>query len=139
MMNNEGDAQDLLQDAFIEAFTKIDSFKQESTFGAWIKRIVINKCINALKKRRVQLDYTSELPETESEIIDETDMGYTVEKVNKAIQELPDGYRVIASLYLLEGYDHREISEIMGITESTSKTQFHRAKKKLLEKINRYA
>ena len=136
MMNNQTEAEDLLQDSFTEAFLKLDSFRYESAFGAWLKRIVINKCINHLKKRRAQLVYTENLPEAKSETdpdIEQQDLD--VKYIYNAMQTLPEGYRVIFSLYLLEGYDHSEIAQIMGITESTSKSQFSRAKQKIKEII----
>jgi len=134
MMNSQAEAEDLLQDSFTEAFLKLDTFRYESAFGAWLKRIVVNKCINHLKKRKAQLVYTENLPETHSEA--ETDINpehLDVKCIYNAMESLPEGYRIIFSLYLLEGYDHSEIAQIMGITESTSKSQFSRAKQKIKE------
>jgi RNA polymerase sigma-70 factor (ECF subfamily) len=136
MMHNQAEAEDLLQESFAEAFLKLDSFRFESSFGAWLKRIVVNKCINHLKKRRAQLVYTEHIPETDLEEereLDPDDMD--VKRIYKAMEKLPDGYRVIFSLYLLEGYDHGEIAQILGISESTSKSQFSRAKQKIKEII----
>ena len=134
MMNSQTEAEDLLQEAFAEAFLKLESFRFESSFGAWLKRIVVNKCINHIKKRKADLVFTDNVPEnkyhTEPEI---TEDHMDVKRIHKAMQELPDGYRVIFSLYLLEGYDHGEIAQILGISESTSKSQFSRAKQKIKE------
>ncbi len=134
MMNNQAEAEDLLQDSFIEAFMKLDTFRYESAFGAWLKRIVVNKCINHLKKRRTQLVYTENIPEisldNDSNIEPEL---LKVKHIHKAMEALPEGYRVVFSLYLIEGYDHSEIAQILGITESTSKSQFSRAKQKIKE------
>ena len=130
------DAEDALQEAFISAFKNLDSYRADSTFGAWLKRIVVNKSINVLKKRRHEW-----MPEDEQwDVSEEEQPGeymeeLTIDRVKKAIEELPDGYRTVLSLYLLEGYDHQEIAEIMGITESTSKSQLNRAKGKLREKL----
>lgn len=135
---SEADAEDALQDAFISAFSNLDSYRAEATFGAWLKRIVVNKSINILKKRRPEW-----LPENEAEEVAEQDdaLPYreelTVERVKQAIEELPDGYRSVLSLYLLEGYDHQEIAGILGITASTSKSQLNRAKGKLRESLNK--
>ena len=132
--NDYTEAEDVLQEAFISAFKNLYSYKAEASFGSWLKRIVINASINAVRKRRSEL-----VPMDERTAIDvpddqyEDDSDWQVEKVRKAIQKLPDGYRVVLSLYLLEGYDHAEIGEVMGISESTSKSQYSRAKKKLLE------
>lgn len=134
MMNNQAEAEDLLQDSFIEAFMKLNTFRYESAFGAWLKRIVVNKCINHLKKRRTQLVYTENIPEinldNDSNIEPEL---LKVKHIHKAMEALPEGYRVVFSLYLIEGYDHSEIAQILGITESTSKSQFSRAKHKIKE------
>ena len=134
-MNNMAEAEDMLQEAFTEAFLKLDSFRQESSFGAWLKRIVVNKCINEIKRRKAELVYTDEIADDYEDEVkpDDEDMNYEVSRVYEAIQQLPDGYRVILSLYLLEGYDHTEIAQILNISESTSKSQYMRSKKKVLE------
>lgn len=132
----EADAEDALQEAFISAFKNLSGYRADATFGAWLKRIVVNKSINILKKRRHEW-----MPEPDHwDVAEEEEPanykdGLSVEQVKKAIEELPDGYRSVLSLYLLEGYDHQEIAEIMGITESTSKSQLNRAKGKLREKL----
>jgi RNA polymerase sigma-70 factor (ECF subfamily) len=134
MMNNREEAEDMLQEAFTQAFIKLDSFRYESNFGSWLKRIVVNTCINAINKRKIELTYCEEIyhydKEDESH---ETEAGFTVANVNKAMEQLPEGGRMVFSLYLLEGYDHVEISQILGITESTSKSQFMRAKRRVVE------
>lgn len=133
MVKNELDAEDILQNSFVDIFTKLDTFQFQSSIGAWIKRIVINNCINFLKRNRVYFEELDErftnLQEEEREDKEQTSL--TVERINRALFELPDGYRVVFSLYLLEGYDHKEIAEILNITEATSKSQFSRAKSKL--------
>jgi len=136
MLNDVEEAQDVLQNSFIDVFTKLNYFKYKSSIGAWIRRVVINNCINHLKKRRLELVplETYHQPETE----EETDSVYSdlsIEKVKEAVQKLPDGYRVVLTLYLFEGYDHIEIGEIMGISVSTSKSQYNRGKKKLRQII----
>jgi len=134
IVNNTGEAEDVLQEAFISAFRNLHYYRGDATFGSWLKRIVVNKAINALKKRR-----TEQLPEDERfDVADavwpeESEFPFSIEAVKKAITRLPDGYRSVLSLYLLEGYDHAEIAEILGISESTSKSQFNRSKKKLRE------
>ena len=140
MMNSKEEAEDMLQEAFSEAFIKLDSFRFESSFGAWLKRIVVNKCINALKKRKAELVYTDNVKDSEDEENDKDikDDNLDVRKIHKAMEQLPEGYRVIFSLYLLEGYDHNEIAQIMGISESTSKSQYSRAKQKIKEILKSY-
>jgi RNA polymerase sigma factor (sigma-70 family) len=131
---NEADAEDVLQEAFISAFRNLESYRGDASFGSWIKKIVINKAINQLKKRKMELMPDNEEFDMPAEDVEESYLPQlSVEKVKDAIQQLPDGYRSVLSLYLLEGYDHQEIGEIMGITESTSKSQLNRAKNKLKE------
>ncbi len=134
MMNNREDAEDILQEAFVQAFAKLESFRYESTFGAWLKRIVINTCINAINKRKVDLLLTEDMYYYKDVMDeDEAELPLTVQDIQKALEQLPEGGRIVFSLYLLEGYDHLEIAEILGITESTSKSQFMRAKRKVCE------
>ncbi|OFY61611.1 MAG: hypothetical protein A2V64_11860 [Bacteroidetes bacterium RBG_13_43_22] len=129
MMNNREDAEDILQETFTECFRNIGSFRFESTFGAWLKSILMNRCINQLRKKKTDLVYYETLPAVAEE--EETEIAYDTNKIFRGIEQLPDGYRIILTLYLLEGYDHTEISQIMGISESTSKSQYSRAKEKL--------
>lgn len=132
MLKHESDAEDLLQNAFVDVFGKLHYFRFESSIGAWIKRIVVNNCINFLKKRRLQLVDISErdLP-AEADTAPDTPLSLSVAAIQAAMRDLPDGYRVVLDLYLFEGYDHQEIGDILGITASTSKSQYSRAKKKL--------
>jgi RNA polymerase sigma factor (sigma-70 family) len=135
IVNDAEEAEDVLQEAFISAFKNLDHYRADSTFGAWLKRIVVNKAINYLKRKRMERFPDDERFDVkEEEQVDEFEnFPFTVEKVRSAIANLPEGYRTVLSLYLLEGYDHGEIAEILGITESTSKSQFNRSKKKLKE------
>jgi RNA polymerase sigma-70 factor (ECF subfamily) len=135
MMNNREEAEDQLQESFTEAFFRLEGFRFESAFGAWLKRITVNKCINALKKRKADLVPVTDLPDKPADEEDNNVSGLTVEHVRKALDKLPEGYRVIFSLYLLEGYDHVEISQIMGISEETSKSQYSRARQRMKEII----
>jgi len=137
MMNNREEAEDILQDSFIDAFTQLSSFKFDSTFGAWLKKIVINKCINAHKKKKADIVYFENLNyfEIKDEEINFNDIELSIQKIKKAMKNLPNGGRMIFSLYLLEGYDHAEIAQILNITESTSKTQYMRAKNRIKELI----
>jgi RNA polymerase sigma factor (sigma-70 family) len=105
-----------------------------------LKRIVVNTCINHLKKKRVDLVYTEHQsdPPQADESVDYGEIRFQVKRVMKALEKLPEGYRIVFSLYLLEGYDHKEIAEILGVTESTSKSQFLRAKQKIKEMLMSY-
>ena len=136
MVRHPHDAEDILQSVFVEVFSKLESFRYESSIGAWMKRITINKCINFLKSRKLALTELTashdraEITEHQQEPV------WSVEKINKAIEKLPDGYRVVFSLYAVEGYDHEEIGQILGVTEATSKSQYSRAKAKLREMLS---
>lgn len=136
IVNDADEAADVLQEAFIDAFKRIGDFRQETTFGLWMKQIVINKSISQLRKRKMEM-VPIEDADLESiadtEPADYEDLELQVRQVRKAIQQLPDGYRVVLTLYLLEGYDHEEISHILKISENTSRTQFMRARRKLVE------
>lgn len=131
-MTNDGDeAADVLQEAFISAFNNLSSYRGTASFGAWLKRIVVNKSINHIRSRKMNLVPIEDVDlASDSEVRDE-DLYMDIDRIKTGIEKLPDGYRVVFSLYLLEGYDHKEISEILGITESTSKSQYNRAKAKL--------
>ena len=132
MVRKQLDAEDLLQNSFVDVFSKLHSFKQESTIGAWIKRIVINNCINFIKKKRLELVELKDNYDPVVQIQEEIpDTALNVNGINEAILQLPDGYRMVFTLYLMEGYDHGEIATILNITEATSKSQYSRAKKKL--------
>jgi len=137
MLNDTEEAQDILQNSFVDVFTKLNYFKYKSSIGAWIRRVVINNCINHLKKRRLELVPLESYHQAEiEETIDATYSDLSVEKVKQNVQKLSDGYRTVLTLYLFEGYDHTEIAEIMNISVSTSKSQYNRAKKRLRELMN---
>tara|TARA_R110000868_G_scaffold4211_13_gene26593 strand:+ start:2730 stop:3416 length:687 start_codon:yes stop_codon:yes gene_type:complete len=129
------DAEDVLQDSFVEAFKNLSSFRYESTFGSWLKRIVINKCINHLKAKKIPLTELEDHKHFAIEEEIESVTSFDIQKVKKAIKMLPAGYMQIINLYLIEGYDHSEIAEILNITNSTSKSQYHRGRKKLIKLI----
>ncbi len=132
ILNNREEAEDMLQEAFTECFRNISSFRSDSTFGAWLKKIVVNRCINRLRKRETDLVYIDDYMPVEHAMEEEPGASWPdASVISKAVEQLPDGYRAVFSLYLLEGYDHSEISQIMNISESTSKTQYLRAKEKL--------
>lgn len=131
------DAEDVVQEAFIKAFTKLHQFKADVTFGAWLKRIVVNKSIDFLKSKKQRL---VELEEVHLKVIDTdnddkwlVDDAITLNDVKQAINKLPDKYQYVVMLYLIEGYDHQEISEILSISEVASRTQLSRGKSKLQE------
>lgn len=133
--NNEMEAEDVLQESFVSAFRNLNSYKGTASFGSWLKRIVVNNAINLVKKRRLDFQSMDDASDYDGAVEDSIgkDFAYDVNQVKGCIQMLPEGYRTVLSLYLLEGYDHKEIAGILDITESTSKSQFNRSKKKLRE------
>ncbi|HRO69620.1 MAG TPA: RNA polymerase sigma factor, partial [Chitinophagaceae bacterium] len=136
---NSADAEDILQESFIDAFEQLQSFEGRSTFGAWLKQIVVYKSIGLLRKKRIifteLIIEAEDLAEEDS--AGENEIDYTVAAIKEAIAGLPDGYRAVLSLYLVEGYDHEEISEILSISHSTVRTQYIRGKQKLLQLLTK--
>jgi RNA polymerase sigma factor (sigma-70 family) len=133
IVGDPDDAEDVMQEAFLKAFVKIRSYRGEVSFGAWLKKIVVNKSLDFLRTRKevFSLDEAGEPEEIREEEPVRIDKGITSERIRDAIYSLPEGYRVVLSLILLEGYDHQEVSEILNISNATSRTQYHRARKKL--------
>ncbi|WP_241244362.1 RNA polymerase sigma factor [Flagellimonas marinaquae] len=135
-LKNADDAEDVLQDSFIKAFQRIEQFKGDVTFGAWLKRIVVNGSIDFLKSKHQR---TVELNENYMQVAADDDWsveeGISMEQVKDAIDELPPKYKYVVQLFLAEGYDHSEIAEILDITETTSRTRLLRGKAQLKEKL----
>jgi len=133
------EAEDIVQEAFIKAFSKLEHYKAEVSFGAWLKRIVINKCIDVLKSKRQRL---IELEEHHLNVVDIdyenewlVDEDITIDEIKSAMERLPEKYKFVVILYLVEGYDHQEISEILNISEVASRTQLSRGKQKLQNEL----
>ncbi len=136
ILNNVEDAEDVLQESFINVFTRLHQYNYQSSFGAWVKRIVVNRSIDELKKKQRSLVLTqNEANEPEFTLENEKENNFVLndklDLVYKALHALPDGYRTVFSLYMLEGYDHNEIAEILNIGVSTSISQLSRAKQKI--------
>ena len=132
MMGTEEDAKDMLQDSFIQAFTKINSLKNPDTFPAWLKRIVVNRCLNQLKKTSDLRNLDSEeavVPWEDFEANESKEL--KVDRIKKALDLISEGCRTVLNLYVFEGYDHKEIAEILSISESASKAQYSKAKSKI--------
>lgn len=129
MMVDEDEAKDLLQESFVEAFIQFKKLKDISFFSAWIKRITINKCLNAMRKKKLFALSLDEEVEVAEEIENDADLiQMEAKQVLEAIEKLAPGHRAVLNLYLFEGYDHKEIGQILNITESASKSQFSKAK-----------
>ena len=136
MTGNKQDAEDILQEAFYLAFVNISKLKKMESFGAWLKKIVVNKCISFLRKQIHFVDIES----TNQNINDETEdwmQELSMKDINNEIKQLPDGCRVVFNLYLLENYSHKQIAELLDISESTSISQYHRAKSLLRNQLKK--
>ena len=129
------EAEDLLQDGFIKVFTNLDQYKSEGPFEQWIRRIMINNAIKNCHRKSFQNEYSAgdDIPEMfeDPEVIE----SMAERELIKMINELPDGYRMVFNLYAIEGYSHKEISEVMNIEESTSRSQLVKARKVLQDKL----
>lgn len=138
MLNDQAEAEDVMQESFLAAFTRINTYRGEMSFGSWLKRIVINKSIDVLRARKIRFEELNE-KSTSLAAPDDHDAGIEgdheamVEKIREAVKKLPDGFRVVLTLSLFEGYDHEEIASILQISESTSRSQLVRAKRKLID------
>ena len=135
ILNNELEAEDVMQESFLDAFRKIEQYDESATFGAWLKRIVINKSIDTLKKKKdtTHLDEI-DLPEAIEHFEEDYQESITfkIDEVKKCIDQLSPAYRLVINLYLLEGFDHEEISQITGMSYNACRTKYSRAKQKLL-------
>jgi RNA polymerase sigma-70 factor (ECF subfamily) len=134
IVNNAADAEDVLQEAFSKAFRQLDSFNYTYTFGAWLKKIVVNRSLNVLRKQRGGIisieDALYVQPAEES--IDEESIQLKVGEIKKAVALLPTGYRTVLTLHLFESYSFDDIAAALEVTPTTVRTQYHRAKLKLL-------
>jgi RNA polymerase sigma factor (sigma-70 family) len=131
------EAEDNLHDAFVIIFTSIKKYRNEGSFEGWMKRIVINKAIDNFKKSKSKISLEIKEGILEDTYVEEETFNIPFDTVLKTIQQLPDQYRLVFSLYQLDGYSHKEISKMLSISEGTSKSNLHRAKvilkKQLLE------
>lgn len=141
IVNNSMEAEDIMQESFLSAFENIEKYSGTVSFGAWLKKIVINRSLDSLKKERKVIfeDINScqmEDPDTIADSKPESETDLKVLEVIDAIKRLPEGCRIVLSLYLLEGYDHEEIGEILSISPVTSRSQFSRARHRLVRELN---
>jgi len=127
------EAEDFVQESFIRIFRNIHTFKFQGSFEGWMKRILVNNCLNGIKKRnplRQSADIT-EMPDNSGGISADALQDINTKDILKAIQELPTGYRTVLNMYVIEGYSHKEIGQELGITESSSRSQLTKARMKL--------
>lgn len=134
ILSRADEAEEAMQDTFLKIYTRIGQFKEEHSFEAWMKSIAIHTAIDYVRKQQAFFESVEELPDSLSTDEYEEDLtGVTVQKVKDSMQMLPDGYRVVLSLYLFEGYDTEEIAQILDVKAVTVRSQYMRAKRKLEE------
>lgn len=136
---NQQEAEDVFHDSMVLAFTKLSTWRKEGPLGGWMRRITVNQCINHLKKNKKRWNLeTGDLRYVSDTAIDDILNPLSTADLLQLISQLPNGYRTVFNLYAIEGFSHQEIANQLGISESTSKTQFLKAKNKLqiqLEKL----
>lgn len=138
---DKGELRDVLQDSFVNIFSSLDKFtyRGEGSLKAWMRQVSVNEALKKIRKRksRSTVEYKWDLPDLEEE--EEPDVGNIPSQViQEMIRELPEGYRTVLNLYAFEEKSHREISELLGISESTSASQLHRARSLLAKKLDEY-
>lgn len=129
------DAEDIMQESFLDAFHKLEKYSEEGSFGGWLKRIVVNNSIDHINKNKLQTEFNEHMEVVEEESTDFDNKEIRLKDIKNALGKIKDEYRIIISLYLFEGYDHEEISEILNISYNLSRTRYSRAKSKLLKEI----
>ncbi len=131
------EAEDMLQDAFIRVFSNLDQFRSEGEPGAWIRRIVVNCAINAIRKQKMQISSWDNQPEELHPITDtDPEIKLDAKELADLIQKLPDGYRIVFNLHAVEGYTHEEIGKVLGIKPASSRSQYLRARALLAKQVN---
>lgn len=132
---NREEAEDYLQDGFLKVFQKISSFKNEGSLEGWIRRVMVNTCLDHLRQQKMQWNEMDEAtePAENAEVLDKLQASDLLE----LIRQLPPGFRTVFNLFAIEGYSHKEIGEMLNISEGTSKSQFARARMNLVDKVNR--
>ena len=141
IVNDTAEAEDIMQESFLDAFQQLDSYSGEGSFGSWLKRIVINHSLDYLRRAKEIISFDQveyEIPEVYEENKDE-EIQYQVAEVKRAISQLPEDYRVVLSLFLLEGFDHEEIAQILKISNQLSRTRYSRARQKLLGLLKKHS
>ena len=140
IVNNTAEAEDVMQEAFLMGFQKIDDFKGDSTIGAWLKKIVINRALDQIRKKKEMVSLQEkdlQIPADDSTENFLEILSYKIEKIRKGIESLADDDRVILSLFLLEGYDHEEISQVLSISNNASRTRYSRARQRLRDLLKK--
>ncbi|MFN7118689.1 MAG: RNA polymerase sigma factor [Saprospiraceae bacterium] len=137
IVSHQTEAEDVLQDSFTKVFQQLHTFRSEATIGAWIKRIVVTTALTHLRgKKKLQIIEMQQLPELEDDEQHEADMIWDAKTLHESIKKLPEGSRVVFTLFAVEGMSHKEIAKALNISESTSKTQYMRAKQLLKQQLS---
>jgi RNA polymerase sigma-70 factor, ECF subfamily len=139
ILANHHDVEDVLIDSFTKVFDNIQKFEYrgDNSLNKWIKTIVINETIRYVNARN-KVKYDDDLPEYEMNTAFDSDLSdIDIEQVYSIIESMPDGYRMVFNLFAIEGYSHKEISELLNITESTSKSQLRKARINIIEKFSK--
>jgi len=139
ILGDSMEAEDVMQESFLVAFKNISTVEINTGFGGWLKKIVINRSLDALRKKKNNVELMAEIPDDVSSDqtyeLEEVSTEENVTRIRRALDRLPEKYRIVLSLSLFEGYDHEEIGQILGVTPSTSRAQLSRGKQKLLQLI----
>ncbi|MCG8574454.1 MAG: RNA polymerase sigma factor [Flavobacteriales bacterium] len=136
-LNDEAEAKDVLQESFVTVYLKIKKYKGKGSFEGWVKRILINNCLQRLKKRnKEELPIGEYLQHTEQNESEDEQKAELQKRLLQGLKLLPDGFRTILNLYVLENYSHKEIAQLLGIKESSSRSQLNRAKQALKKILN---
>lgn len=137
MVNDSYLAEDIMQEAFLTAFRSLKSFKWESSFGSWLKRIVVNKSMDKLRSKHdmehLDEEYIQDVVDVETTDFDDVECKLT--EIRQNLKNINPDYRLLLVLYLFEGYDHQEMAEILNMTHVNVRVKYHRAKRKLLDEI----
>ena len=137
ILANTEEAEEAMQDSFLKIFTHLEQYHEEMSFEGWIRQIAVRTAIDRLRQRSEELELpTDNLPDLPEEEEEEEPL-YTVEQIKQAMEKLPEGYRVVLSLYLFEGYDMEEIAQILHVKPASVRSQYLRGKRKLIEGIKR--
>ena len=134
IVGSQEEAEDILQESFIVAFQKLKDIRSDAEFGGFLKKVVVNRSIDLVRKKKLDLTSLEIVTDTYD---DEPDVNYDVNILADCISDLPSGFRIVLTLYLFEDYSHREIAEFLNISEGTSKSQYNRARQKLAELYNK--
>ncbi|TDB69174.1 RNA polymerase sigma factor [Arundinibacter roseus] len=137
-VKNRADAEDILQESFIKIYENIDSFRGDSPLQYWLKSIVVNTALKHIRKQKPWMDL-DDVQSHEANVAESANplSGFQMQQLLEFIQELPHGCQTVFNLYAIEGYQHNEIAELMGISEGTSKSQYSRARTLLQQKLNK--